>query len=281
MAVKIIIKSKGLFKKELAFKDIIEPGMRYGVMDEAYRLDENKVGDYTVIFEAKRICRGFEISFSKGQTRLSLPLPSSKHEIEYFYNFVQKICRKMKTDEFIREEELVRLEDIQKFISLDVDASLRALEIMTTDVMEDKYDSMYIFGATNPIAIGKDEVKLFDNNLDKLADYLHEIQSLDVYYAKPNVYKNGQGDLFAVYVLTENVPSVIPYKPNLFMANKDMKVDDWNVALIYDEKMAGTISYDDFLSSITKREKYDAEHFIVSLSKDEMKKLLAEYRKDI
>lgn len=281
MAVEVTIKSKGLFKKDFALKDILDSGMRYGIMDEAFRLDENKVGKYTVLFENAHLCRGFEVSLSKGRVDLRLSLPSSRHEIEYFYRYIHNLCKKMKTEEFIREGETILVSDIQRFIDLDSETSLNALKMIASEIQVGKYENMYLFGAINPISIGKEELKMIDFNLEKLADFMHDHQSLDVYYAKANVYRNSENELFGVYTLTEDVPTVLPYKGQLFTTNRDLKVDNWNLALVFDEKMAGTISYDDFLGSVEKNRKYDAEHFIISLSKEKMKKILEQYKKDI
>lgn len=37
-------------KNELQIKDVLFKGMRYGIMDAAYRLSENEIGEVMVIF---------------------------------------------------------------------------------------------------------------------------------------------------------------------------------------------------------------------------------------
>lgn len=84
MAVVVTIKSEGLFKTKIEFKDILFPQMRYGIMDEAYRLEEGNVGENIVVFNEKHICRGCEVSFKQKEISLRMPLPTSKEDIYFF-----------------------------------------------------------------------------------------------------------------------------------------------------------------------------------------------------
>lgn len=277
MAVNVTIKSKGLFKKELKIEDVILENMRYGIMDENFRLDENKIGEYTVIFNNNHICRGYEINLKKGEINLSMPLPTSYEDICFFYEYIKTICEKMHTKTFIREEEETTFDNIDSFIESDSKASEGALEKIKENLDNGEYANMYIFGAINPIAIGKKELSRIGNDTKKLGELMHEIQSMDVYYAAPRVYKKPDETLFGVYTLTENIPSVLPYKACVFM-NNDLKVEEWNIGFVIDGKLFGVISYENFIDSVNKDKEYDTEHFIISLSKKEMKDLVKKYK---
>ncbi len=277
MAVNVTIKSKGLFKKELKIEDVILENMRYGIMDENFRLDENKIGEYTVIFNNNHICRGYEINLKKGEINLSMPLPTSYEDICFFYEYIKTICEKMHTKTFIREEEETTFDNIDSFIESDSKASEGALEKIKENLDNGEYANMYIFGAINPIAIGKKELSRIGNDTKKLGELMHELQSMDVYYAAPRVYKKPDETLFGVYTLTENIPSVLPYKACVFM-NNDLKVEEWNIGFVIDGKLFGVISYENFIDSVNKDKEYDTEHFIISLSKKEMKDLLKKYK---
>lgn len=281
MAVEVTIKSKGLFKKSLNVKDVILEDMRYGIMDEAFRLEENKIGQFIVAFPKDHICRGIEISLNKSEVNLRMPLPTSNKDIEFFYDYIKQICTKLHTKEFLRENEKATFDEIEQFIDLDIDASKNALIRMREEIEKDATKNIYLFGAVNPICIGKEELDEIDNSPRRFGELMNRLQSLDVYYARPVVFQKKDETLFGAYSLTENIPSVLPTKPQILMANENMKVTEWYISFVYDNKIQGDISYNDFLKELEKTDYYDTEHFIISLDKEKMKKLLEKYKTTI
>ena len=53
-----------------------------------------------------------------------------------------------------------------------------------------------------------------------------------------------------------------------------MKVDNWNVSFIIEGEMAGVISDDDFINYVEKDRVYDSAHFVIELSREEIKKII-------
>ena len=280
MAVEVIIKQKSILKKEITIEDLLLENMDYGIMDENYRLSRGKIGEYTILYNTQSIQRGLEVSIKKKQINLRLPLPTGEGEITFFYEYIDKICEKFKTNTFEREGEIVNIHQNEKWIEIDKETSRKALETMNQDIEQKKYETMYLFGVYNPIAIGKRELEIIQNDIGKLGNFLHQLQSIDRYYASAKVYQKNDGNLFGLYVLTEEVVSIVPLKPSVFM-NNDIKVEDWNIAFVYDNDMQGTISFDNFIKNIDTSELYDTEHFIITLSKNEMQKLIEKYKKEI
>lgn len=281
MAVEVVIRSKGLFKKKLDFKSIIESDMRYGIMDEAYRLEEGKVGENTVIFPAGNVCRGYELSLKKGEINLRMPLPTSKDDITFFYDFIKRLCGKMNTKIFLRDDEVVKLTDTYKCIQLDIEASEGALKRIKEDITNKKYENMYIFGAVNPIAIGKREIDIIEGDIEKFGNLLNDLQKMDVYYAKASVYQRKDETYFGVYVLTDGVTSVLPYQAKLLTNDNGIKINDWNIGFVIDGKLEGFISYENFLKNIVEDKEYDTEHFVITMNTENMKKLLSKYKVDL
>lgn len=281
MSVNVTIKRKGLLKKDLKIEDVLFDGMRYGIMDEAYRLEEGKVGKYTVVFQDEKIGRGYEISFEKGNVNLNMSLPTSEDDIRFFYEYVRKLCDKMHTKEFIREEEKVTFSQVDSFIEMDIQSSEEALKVIEEKIKLEKYGNVYLFGAMNPICIGKKEISTIKGDIKKLGELMHRLQKMNLYYAKASVYQRKNGVLFGVYVLTENIPSILPYQAKLLVTDKEMKVTEWNIGFVIDGEVQGFIPYDDFLNSIQKDKEYDSEHFIITMKKKEIKELLDKYRVDL
>ena len=272
MSVSVRIKQKGLFKKKLSIEEIIKiTNLSYGVCDENYRLIKNEIANHTLIYDENKLARGIDISLYDKDIILLLNLPTSSSEIRTFYDVIEKICNELNIKQYIREEETVSLNDKEKFIEYDEKGSIAGLESLQKEIEKDNYKSLEIFGIYNPISIGLNEIKKINNSLDNFEEYLNQIQSLDVYYATPRVYKV-DGKLIGIYAIGANISSVVPIKPYIIL-NQIRGIEEWYVML----KEGKTVKYDDFISNVTQKEYYDANHLIVTLSENEVDLLLDKY----
>ena len=189
MSVTVRIKQKSLFKKKMNIEDIIKfTGLSYGVCDENYRLDRGEIDEHTLIYDEAKLARGFELWLEGSDVLLSLSLPTAPSEIRLFYSLVEQFCKEFNTKKYLREDEEAYLYETDEYIKWDEEASVAALEDMMSKT-EDEYRCFEIFGIYNPISIGQKELQRIDCNLNNFEDFLHEIQSLDVYYATPSVYR--------------------------------------------------------------------------------------------
>lgn len=276
MSVNVRIKQKSLFKKKLSIYDIIKiTNLSCGVCDENYRLINDKIAEHTLIYDATKLARGIDVSIDGTDIILLMSLPTSPSEIRKFYEIIEKICQKLKINEYIREEELVSIKDNDKFIRYDESASITGLEDLKKKIMQDKYQRFEIFGVYNPISIGEREVNEIDISLDNFEKYLHRVQALDVYYAVPKVYKINE-KLVGIYTVGPNIPSVVPTKPYIVL-NQIQGIQAWYVLL----KDGKTVKYEDFISNINTQEYYDQNHIVATLSDDEIDNLLNKYSVDI
>lgn len=115
------------------------------------------------------------------------------------------------------------------------------------------------------------EIKEIGNSLDNLENYFHKIQSLDVYYATPRVYKVND-KLIGIYAIGANIPSVVPTKPYIVL-NQIQGIEEWYVML----KEGKTVKYEDFINHTKTKEYYDANHIIITLNDEEINGLLDKY----
>ena len=277
MSVTARIKQKSLFKKKMNLEDIIKfTGLSYGVCDENYRLDRDEIGEHTLIYDEAKLARGFELWLEGSDVLLSLSLPTAPSEIRLFYSLVEKLCNEFNTKKYLREDEEAYLYEDEEFIKWDEEASIVALEEMTSKT-EDEYRCFEIFGIYNPIAIGQRELQRIDCNLNNLEEYLNEIQSLDVYYATPSVYrKKDTNELFGIYSIVADIPCVVPNKPYIIL-DQIKGINYWYVRI----RKGMTVTYDDFINHISSKEYYDANHVIALLNDDEIDALIEQYSVEI
>lgn len=277
MSITARIKQKSLFKKKMNIEDIIKfTGLSYGVCDENYRLDRDEIGEHTLIYDETKLARGFELWLEGSDVLLSLSLPTAPSEIRLFYSLVEKICNEFNTKKYLREDEEAYLYEDEEFIKWDEEASIVALEEMTSKT-EDEYRCFEIFGIYNPISIGQRELQRIDCNLNNLEEYLNEIQSLDVYYATPSVYrKKDTNELFGIYSIVADIPCVVPNKPYIIL-DQIKGINYWYVMI----RKGMTVTYDDFINHISSKEYYDANHVIALLNDDEIDALIEQYSVEI
>lgn len=272
MSVSVRIKQKSLFKKKLNIEEIIKlTNLSYGVCDENYRIIQNEIAKHTLIYDKNKLARGIDISLNDTDVVLILSLPTSPSEIRKFYEVIEIICKKFNTQNYIREEELVSIKDNEKFIKYDEEGSIAGLEDLQEKIGQNEYKRFEIFGVYNPISIGINEIKKINNNLYNLEEYLNRIQSLDVYYATPRVYRVKE-KLIGIYAIGSNIPSVVPTEPYIVL-NQIKGIEEWYVML----KEGKTIKYNDFINNAENKEYYDANHIIVTLSDNEVDNLLEKY----
>lgn len=269
MSVCARIKQKSLFKKKMSIEDVINDiNLSYGICDENYRLIFNKIGKHTLIYDDEKLARGIDVSIEDSDIVLLLSLPTSSSEIRLFYKIIEKLCIKLKLKKYIREEDMVSIDDNERFIEYDEKASISGLEDLKNRINQDTYKRFEIFGVYNPISIGINEIDRIGTSLIKFEDFLHDIQAIDVYYAAPNVYKIN-GKLVGIYAIGPNIPSVVPNEPYIVL-NQIENIDEWYVMF----KEGKTVKYIDFFAKCKNKKYYDANHVIVSLSDEEMNDLL-------
>lgn len=272
MSVEVKIKQNSIFKKKLDITDVINlTGLSYGVCDENYRLIPGETAAHTLLYDKNRLARGIDASIDKTDIVLLLSLPTTPFEIHSFYHAVEKICNALKTKTYIREEEKVNLKDNPQYIKMDEEGSVAGLEAISEKLEKDKYNRFEIYGICNPISIGANEVKQIGNRLDLFEEYLHRLQSLDVYYAAPRVYRV-QNKLVGIYAIGADIVSVVPTEPYIVL-NQIQGIEEWYVML----KAGKTIKYKDFIENIPAKEYYDFNHVIVSLSEQDVDSLIEQY----
>ena len=271
MGVNVLINGK----KNITAEEIAEiGGLKYGILDDSYVLRQGEIGRYTLMYDSSCIGRGFQVAADGQDIELSLPLPNTPHDIEIFYDLIVRLCRKTEARVFMRDEELASVRECDRYIEADKLASVRALEDIASQIEEDKYNSFTIFAAMNPIEIGKEEIDIIGNSLDRFQKLLNLFQTRDVFYAGLKIYQRKDSSLFGVYFVGEDIPTVLPLKPSVY--NNELKISDYYCMIPGDN----TIPYEDFISNTDAAEKYDCGHVVVCLAEEEINQIADNFAVD-
>lgn len=277
MSVTARIRQRSIFKKKLNRDDILQlTGLAYGVSDENFVLCRGEKADHTLIYDETKLARGLDLWLEDTDILLSLSLPTSPSEIRLFYEVIAKICGRLNTSRYLREDVQAAISESETYIKWDEDASRMALE----DIEEktgDAYKRFELFGVFNPISIGQRELAKIHQNPENLEAFLNEIQSQDVYYAAPHVFRRKATDqLLGVYSVAADIPCVVPTEPYIVL-NQIKGIKEWYV-MVRSEK---TVKYKDFINNVKNRQYYDANHAIVLLNDHDIDDLLGAYSAEL
>ena len=117
-------------------------------------------------------------------------------------------------------------------------------------------------------------------------NFMNEIQQKDLFYAVFKLYQVNKDEKQFIngYIsVATDCDTVLPQDPTsefYFAANRydTSKIDNFYATVENSEGKLVEIEYEEFLKKIDfeKREKYDGNHFIVSLSTGDIEKLISE-----
>lgn len=242
--------------------------LSYGVEDNNGALEQDEVGQKTVLYDPECIGRGIEIAISEEQISLHLSLPAGRSEIELLYELAKCMREKVGAALLRHNAACISLERLQECRNETENASMDALRIMEDSIRSGENENSTLKCALNPITLGSREMDEVGGSLDGLERFLHGLQQKDVFYADPEYMQRKDGTIFGIYFVGEQIVSVVPKTPYAPFSNMD-SVDSWYV-LIPDQN---AIPYEDFISHVEKMEDYDDTHIIISLCEEKIYEL--------
>ena len=234
--------------------------------------------------------RGFELSYDNKNKVYGVRIftPSSREDWLLALEYIKALAKKMGTEIVNERGETFTVDNIEKF-DYEPDI-LYGIKVITENIKSGESDTYVIFGTTRPVSFNEemvDEINNSNNPIDTFSRIVRNIQNLDAYSANQRFYKNDEDErIMGAYTLTENLRTIIPYKPSVEFHNLDMvKNDDiafWNIGFVTihgDEndpnsyQVIGQLDYNDFIKKLPK-DKYrfiDASYILVEpLSKEEI-----------
>lgn len=290
MSIEVTLTQTGFFKKALPLKVILGSHLSYGAFD-GLRLSPGEMGAHDFIaYNVKRIGRGFSVIWKKGEKKsvsLRILTPAGTDELRAFYDCAKRIASYWSCQLELDGGTTTLTKFLAGFEEM-CDFNLRALHGFAQKILDGESKDLTLFCALWPLVLGPDEARPFAecDSLNAFSDYLHQKQSINVYYARPLFYED-EGGCFGVYVLTEDVPSIFPLKPSVPFGTIDNdtgkapEISRWMLCLCSSTRggRLGQMPYEELLGRLPKEKVsyYDPGNILIeSVSLAEMETMLSQ-----
>ena len=247
-----------------------------------------------IIGDDKDSSRGFELFYDNKDKYYSVRVftPSSREDWILALEYIKALAKKFDSKIISETGEEYTAENIDKFdYERDI---LYGIEVISSRVKGDEPTLYSIFGINRVVSFNQemiDKIENSDSPIDTFSNIVKEIQYLDAYSANQRFFKNKEdGKIRGAYTLTQNVRTILPYKPSVEFENSDIvKNEDiafWDIGLVTidgDENdknsynVAAYLNYDDFIKNLPEN-KYrfiDASYIMVEpLNREELLELV-------
>ena len=276
MAFTLQIKQKKLFgKTALDIPSLARAcGFRWGSNNDFYILQEGEQDQGTAIFyNPQRMGRGIYFDGRKareGYYEISYSIPTTPAEIADFARLAREMERRLGKAELycVEEERAFTAGELEQGVDSFAAFSLESLHKFCGN---QEYQNLILTLARWPYTLPRDKVSAWTDCAD-LRDFeqtLHDMQALDVYYAKPRLLqKNDTGEIGAFYALTEECASVFPVRADRFLNLGGMKIAEGFVQFVlYSEQRAmdGLFPYERFVEEVRGcgAQPFDGDHILI------------------
>lgn len=299
MSIDIVIRQKGLFKKALPLSVILGDSLACGVYEAGFRLNpgewRSEDGEI-LVYDPHHKGRGFSVIWTptqkKGVTLRALH-PTSTYELKAFYATVARITDYWSCSLEVDGNPMTPAE-FQAGFSDMLEANDRYLDLFIRESMDkEPYESMTLFSAFWPLEFGAKEAAEVKDAPEgapaRFARWLHEMQSVDTYYAVAG-YMEEEDGIVSRFAFTEDCDSLFPVKPSVPFGitgadGKPLEVSRYEVAIVATStpsvSVIGTLPYEAFMAALSpdKVSYYDARRVrIAPHSYSELKELISKAR---
>lgn len=296
MSIDIVIRQKGLFKKTLPLSVILGDNLACGVYEAGYRLDpgewKSEDGEI-VVYDPHHKGRGFSVIWTPTQKKgvvLRALHPTCPEELKAFYATVARITDYWSCSLEVDGNPMTPAE-FQGGLSNMLETNDRYLDLFIQESMDkEPYESMTLFSAFWPLEFGAKEAAEVKDAPEgapaRFARWLHEMQSVDTYYAVAG-YAEEEDGIVSRFAFTEDCDSLFPVKPSVPFGitgadGKPLAVSRYEVAIVATStpsvSVIGTLPYEAFMAALSpdKVSYYDAKRVrIAPHSLSELKELIA------
>ncbi|NWO18460.1 DUF4299 family protein [Leptotrichia sp. oral taxon 223] len=300
MSISFYVKNK---KKFLGYESVLNVETALSLLDKelySYNTGNIDINDLLLspvsnyqcllIGDGKESARGFELYYDNKNKNYSIRVftPSSREDWLLALEYIKALAKKFDSKIISETGEEYTVDNIDKF---DYEGDiLYGIEGISSRVKGEDSTLYSIFGVNRIVSFNQemiDRIENSDSPIDTFSNMVKEIQYLDAFSANQRFFRNKEdGKIIGAYTLTQNLRTILPYKPSVEFENSDMvKNEDiafWNIGLVTidgDENdrnsynVAAHLDYDDFIKNLPEN-KYrfiDASYIMVEpLNREEL-----------
>ena len=304
MSISFYVKNK---KKFLGYEPVLNVETALSLLDKelySYNTGNIDINDLLLspvsnyqcllIGDGKESARGFELYYDNKNKNYSIRVftPSSREDWLLALEYIKALAKKFDSKIISETGEEYTVDNIDKF---DYEGDiLYGIEGISSRVKGEDSTLYSIFGINRIVSFNQemiDRIENSDSSIDTFSNMVKEIQYLDAFSANQRFFRNKEdGKIVGAYTLTQNLRTILPYKPSVEFENSDMvKNEDiafWNIGLVTidgDENdrngynVAAHLDYDDFIKNLpeSKYRFIDASYIMVEpLNREELLGLL-------
>ena len=241
--------------------------------------------------------RGFEFSYNtiKNSYVIREFTPATENDWLIALEFMKVLTEKLGTKIKSEQGEIYTSEAISTFdYKNDIKSGIKVISDILNKENEKGFNVDNIYGIKRVVSFNKEIIEKIVNSSDEIKEFskfCEDIQYIDAYSAKQSFVEDTiTKEKWGYYVLTENLRTVLPYKPNEELISMDYikneEVAFWKIffcAYKVDENgeegidKIGESIYDDFIKKLpTDKYKFiDASYIVVEpLNRDDILEIL-------
>ncbi|WP_339122012.1 DUF4299 domain-containing protein [Fusobacterium nucleatum] len=241
--------------------------------------------------------RGFEFSYNSTKNSYVIReyTPASENDWIIALKFMKVLAEKLNSKIVSEQGDTFTFETIDTFdYKSDIKSGIKVISDILNKENEKAFNVDNIYGIKRVVSFNKEIIERMINSSDEIKEFskfCEDIQYIDAYSAKQSfVEDRTTNEKWGYYVLTENLRTVLPYKPSVefFSMNyiKNEEVAFWKIffcAYKVDENgeegidKIGESLYDDFIKKLpTDKYKFIGASYIVvePLNRDEILEIL-------
>ncbi|BBM51850.1 hypothetical protein JMUB4039_0757 [Leptotrichia trevisanii] len=277
MSISFYVKNK---KKFLGYEPVLNVETALSLLDKelySYNTGNIDINDLLLspvsnyqcllIGDGKESARGFELYYDNKNKNYSIRVftPSSREDWLLALEYIKALAKKFDSKIISETGEEYTVDNIDKF---DYEGDiLYGIEGISSRVKGEDSTLYSIFGINRIVSFNQEMIDKIENSnspIDTFSNMIKEIQYLDAFSANQQFFRNKEdGKIIGAYTLTQNLRTILPYKPSVEFENSDMvKNEDiafWNIGLVTidgDENdrnsynVAAHLDYDDFIKNL-------------------------------
>ena len=179
-----------------------------------------------LIGEDKVSARGFELSYDNKNKDYAVRIftPSSREDWLLALEYIKALAKKFGSEIINERGEVYTVDNIDKFDYIsDI---LYGIEVVSSNLKDKDVEVSSIYGINRIVSFNQemlDKINNSDSPIDTFSNIVKEIQYLDAYSANQQFYKNkADGKIIGAYTLTQNLRTILPYKPSVEFENSDI-----------------------------------------------------------